>query len=58
MKTTPRAKEIVADLGRVLSELALSHKPRPITKNPKPPQKPRPMTLLELMASSESNYSP
>lgn len=56
IKTTPRAKEIVADLGRVLSELALLHKPRPISKNLKPPQKPKPpMTLLELMASSRSN---
>ena len=32
MKTTPRAKGIVADLGRWLSELALLHKPRPTVK--------------------------
>ena len=57
MKTTPHAKKIVADLGRVLSELALLHKPRPTSKNPKPPPKPKPMTLLELMASSGSNAS-
>jgi DNA-binding MarR family transcriptional regulator len=55
IKTTPRAKEIVADLGRALTELALLHRPRPTGKNQKPPEKPRPITLLELLASSESS---